>query len=98
MKEVSLETWFAPIALRSEEGSSTCGDNAKGEATSLVKILTGDCQGGCIDQTTTQAYGKRKKKTQMSRKTWKINKNGDAMAHEYDCLMSREQLHFNHNF
>lgn len=41
---------------------NTCGDNAESKATSLVKILTGDCQRGCIDQTTTQAYSWREDK------------------------------------
>lgn len=36
-------------------GCSTCGDNAEGKAASLVKVLTGDCQRGCVDQTATQA-------------------------------------------
>lgn len=56
MKEVSMENWCAPSELR-VGGGSTCGDNAEGKAASLVKILTGDCQRGCVDQTTTQAYG-----------------------------------------
>lgn len=43
-------------------GCSTCGDNAEGKAASLVKILTGDCQRGCVDQTTTQACSRREDK------------------------------------
>lgn len=76
MKEVSLETWCAPRDLRSEEGTSTCGHNAKGEAASFIKILTGNCQGGCKDKTTTQTCGKRKKKAQKSGETDKISKTG----------------------
>lgn len=41
---------------------STCGDNAEGKAASLVKILTGDCQRGCVDKTATQAYVRREGK------------------------------------
>lgn len=55
IKEVSMENRKAPRDLRGEVGRSTCGDNAKGKAASLVKILTGDCQGGGVDKSTTQA-------------------------------------------
>lgn len=34
---------------------TTCGDNAQGQTASLLKVLTCDCQGGCVDQTTAQA-------------------------------------------
>lgn len=43
-------------------GCSTCGDNAESKAASLVKILTGDCQRGCVDKTTPQAYSRRETK------------------------------------
>lgn len=43
-------------------GCSTCGDNAESKAASLVKILTGDCQCGCVDKTTPQAYSRRETK------------------------------------
>lgn len=66
MKEVSMENWCAPSELRGG-GGSTCGDNAEGKAASLVKILTGDCQRGCVDQTTTQAYGRREDKDRQKK-------------------------------
>lgn len=46
------------------DGVSTCGDNAQGEATSLVKVLAGDCQGGHVDQTAAQACRKTRGKTE----------------------------------
>lgn len=45
-------------------GCSTCCDNAEGEATSLVKVLAGDCQGGHVDQTAAQACRKTRGKTE----------------------------------
>ena len=63
MKVVSTENCSAPSERRAEGGGgSTCGDNAEGQAASLVKVLTGDCQRGCVDETTTQACGRREDK------------------------------------
>lgn len=36
-------------------GCTTCCDDAQGKTASLLKILAGDGQGGCVDQPTTQA-------------------------------------------
>lgn len=47
-------------------GVSTCGDNAKGEAASLVEVLAGDCQGGHVDQTAAQACRKTRGKTEKA--------------------------------
>lgn len=44
-----------PANTQRADGSRTCGDNAEGEATPLVKVLTGDCQRRRIDQASTQA-------------------------------------------
>lgn len=49
----------------SQGNGSTCGDDAQGEAASLVKILTGDCQSGRVDKTTTKAW----RSTNNKRKT-----------------------------
>lgn len=67
MKEVSMENWCTPRDLRAEGGGSTCGDNAEGQAASLVKILTGDRQRGCVDQTATQACCRREDKNRQER-------------------------------
>lgn len=66
MKEVSVENW-CESQLSQRVGGSTCGDKAEGKATSLVKILTGDCQRGCVDQTTTQACRRREDKDDRMR-------------------------------
>lgn len=63
-------------------GCSTCGDNAESKAASLVKILTGDCQRGCVDKTTPQAYSSRetKKKVQVKNAERLVSKNTQARA------------------
>lgn len=59
-----------------EEEKNTCGDNAKGQATSLVKILTGDCQGGCINKPTTQTFEQKEKMYSVS--PGEMSKSSDA--------------------
>ncbi len=65
MKVVSMENCSAPSELRD---GSTCGDNAEGKAASLVKVLAGDCQRGCVDQTTAQAYRRLREITKTGRR------------------------------
>lgn len=52
-------------------GRSTCGDDAQGEAASLVKVLAGDSEGGGVDQTTAQACSTEMEETQKKH----FNKN-----------------------
>lgn len=67
-------------------GCSTCGDNAESKAASLVKILTGDCQRGCVDKTTPQAYSRRETKqkepvlVQVKNAELLVSKNTQARA------------------
>lgn len=68
-------------------GCSTCGDNAESKAAPLVKILTGDCQRGCVDKTTPQAYSRRETKqkehlglVQVKNAELPVSKNTQAHA------------------
>lgn len=46
---------FPSSSYMKRVGCATCCYNAQGQTTSLLKVLTCDCQGGCVDQTTAQA-------------------------------------------
>lgn len=46
---------FPSSSYMKRVGCTTCCDNAQGQTASLLKVLTCDCQGGCVDQTTAQA-------------------------------------------